>query len=572
MLNPSDEDHRHPLRRALFGGEPHLSFCTDPKIPNISDFVDKVRKEIGETANTVVRTTIIECDETLSSGAKSLRKTLKLKESQPGEPVILWSVNGEKPQQLAMSVYTSEIKDAKEPKKDKKDKKDKKKKKGKGKEKKDKGKGVKVELDAKKLSEYVLKNRTPKLGSITASPVFKKKCLGRKYQLCGVVAHKGDLTQTERKFWLKTASQHRSVRFFTVDTLQHKISGVHEPSTNSSSQLTLFRRDSYVYSGPIKTLDGDVAEKLESAKRNLEATNRELKLPTEVESMGPRVRVSLALRNVLKKAYALAPRSERLVEFRKGEIETGVDFNLEEQKDDLVILLREGNVGFFLDWERAATHLIGKAAFGEVFDDDVIGELQYQTLSRASSKPTSTKYLHYDGDTGSSTAVAAFLKASVLEEMPMHAAQKDPNLIKKSKSTPARKATTPSKRAGESKKSKQSSTGNKTDRSGKGKRAKRKETEQERIERERKRRLEMEKEAEDLIALEVCEDGEPCEDEADDYDGSDDADFEGEETMAFGDRDGTLEDDEEDGEVMDLDDGEDDEGDDDDEVLDLDDF
>jgi hypothetical protein len=507
MLHPSDENDRHSLRRSLFGGEPHLSFCTDPKIPNLDDFVTKVRQGLGDSRTQfVVRTAIVECDEILSSGeATSLRKALKLKDSQPGEPTILWSVNGEKPQQLAMSVYTSEIKEPPPPPpskkkhaatdksehQEKKEGKEKGKKgkgddagkkgkgKGKGKEKdpgrKEKGGGggggggggVKVELNATKLSEFVLKHRTPKLGSLTSAPAFKKQCLGRKYQVCGLISHQGgELTPTERKKWLKTASQHRSVRFFTVDTSQHKVVGVHEERHGGEEpsgvvQLTLFRRDNYVYSGPpLQTaMDEDVVAALSAAQRKWEDTNRALALPVEVESMGPRVRVSLALRNVQQKARALAPRAEQLVEFRKGELELelgGVDaVNLEERKEDVVVLIREGSVAYFLDWESAASHLLRRSAFDEVFDEDRMGKLQFQTLtgggrrggrasSSSSSKPQSTKYLHYPGDTSNSTALAAFLKLSVLDEMPMSSVHKEPTLLKRTPPRVSRHSSTTS--------------------------------------------------------------------------------------------------------------------------------
>jgi len=488
LISPSKKEDKHSLRRVLFGGEPYLSFCADRKNTGLDDFLTKVRKNIGKSTDKV-RTALIECDDVVYSAnnskkKKSLRKSLKLKKTQPGEPVVLWSVNGDKPKQLPMNVYTSQVEEDKN--------------------KKERGKvkrtSVSVQLDPKKLSEYVLKERLPKIQSITSDENLQKHCFGRKYQLCGILFQSGKMSKIDRKFWLKVANLHRSVRFFTIDTSMHQFSGLSLPElakTESKTKsnrirLSVFRRRDYVYSGPNPGSEENknVIRSLELAKLVIEERNKKLRIPVEVPKLGPRIRISTGLKAVVRSLES-ETFSDRLVAFRKEEIETSTDFNFEDQKHSIVVLLREGANGYFLNWERAASYLLNKAAFDEVFDEKQLIDLQYKSLSgiptKSSQKGNDVEYLHFEGNSASGANVSAFLKMSVQPDMPMTSSVVVPSLKKNRKKT--LKPRTMSKPSGNPNKKNRYSTEKKKPGSVK------KESEKQRIERERKRRLEMDKEA-----------------------------------------------------------------------------
>ncbi len=55
------------------------------------------------------------------------------------------------------------------------------------------------------------------------------------------------------------------------------------------------------------------------------------------------------------------------MEFRKGEMEQlqleGVDndVTLQDRKEDVIVLIREGSDGYLLDWQSAASHLLRRS-------------------------------------------------------------------------------------------------------------------------------------------------------------------------------------------------------------------
>ena len=183
LLHLSPKADGHGVRRVLFGGEPHLSFCKQKSNPGLNDFVTDVRKHLGKTS-AKVKTVIISCGEKMSASGKVFAKSLKLKTRQEGEPVVLWSVNGDAPMQLPTSAYTSALPD-------------------KGQSADAKSGKVSVKLDAKELAEYALKRKNPKLTAISTQGSLEKSCLSMKYQVCVVVLHKGVLPSETRKKFLQ---------------------------------------------------------------------------------------------------------------------------------------------------------------------------------------------------------------------------------------------------------------------------------------------------------------------------------------------------------------------------------
>ena len=188
LLHLSPRADGDSVRRVLFGGEPHLSFCKQKSNPGLNDFVTDVRKHLGRSSSKV-KTVIVSCGEKLSSSGKVFAKSLKLKTRQEGEPVVVWSVNGDAPVQLPTSAYTSALEQ-----------------KGQGA---DQAGKVSVKLDAKELAEYALKRKNPKLTSISTQAALEKNCLSLKYQVCAIVLHKGVIPAETKKKFLKIGTTSR---------------------------------------------------------------------------------------------------------------------------------------------------------------------------------------------------------------------------------------------------------------------------------------------------------------------------------------------------------------------------
>lgn len=166
------------LRRVLFGGEPHLSFCMQKSNPSLGGFLDKVREKLGD-ASSAVRTAFINCGEKLPTSGKTLGKTLKLKSGQPGEPTVIWSVNGEPPKQLPLKVYTSPVLDKRKSRKS--------------------TERDGVQLNATRLANYVLKRENAKVTPVSSHISLEKHCYSHKYQLCILVLHSGKLTDKDKR-------------------------------------------------------------------------------------------------------------------------------------------------------------------------------------------------------------------------------------------------------------------------------------------------------------------------------------------------------------------------------------
>mmetsp|Transcript_15413 Transcript_15413/g.17994 ORF Transcript_15413/g.17994 Transcript_15413/m.17994 type:complete len:565 (+) Transcript_15413:102-1796(+) len=490
VISPNDREQKQELRRVLFGGEPHLIFCSDERNTGVENFVQQVREEIGKKTDKI-RTALVHCEQTLPTSGKTLRQNLKLKKGQAGEPIVVWSSNGDKPKQLTLTTYTSQAK----------------KKTSKGKQ-----KSVPVQLDAKKLSDYALKARVPKIKSIASNESIRKHCFSRKYQLCGLLLKKGKLSKNQKKFWVKASNLYRSVRFFTIDTSLYMLKGIDILESSGAVSLLLFRSQNYVYSGPQLASEDEAKIKEHAALVEAERIERKkfLSLPVKVEAIGPRVRVSYALKDI-RSSFALESSHDPLPTFRKHEVESSADIDFAEiDKSNIVILIRTGEKGFLLDWDAGSFVLLNQASFGHDVGVSALADLQYQSLSlmnHENNKPDRTlNYLPFAGNIENGAEVSSFLKSSLHQDVPMNLLSSKPSLTKSKKSKKSSRHTIRDNVKRPSKKDNPDKVYKKRDSESKIQ-----------VERERQRRMEMEREAVEVgaIALEADEDDDNCEDTSD---------------------------------------------------------
>ena len=117
-----------------------------------------------------------------------------------------------------------------------------------------------------------------------------------------------------RTLTVTLANTYRHVRFVTVDKAKHQLTGIPEGQPTQDLNIVAVRRSDYVYAGPLsQSSSTQTVEKREDKS----AKKRQLKQSSSVQSMGPKVRVSTALKQLIDAEVVYSP-EKRLSAFRKG--------------------------------------------------------------------------------------------------------------------------------------------------------------------------------------------------------------------------------------------------------------
>lgn len=217
LVQLSDEGGA-PLRQALFGGAPHLIWC-DSKESGWTQERDHLRQLAAAQSEKQAGAQKFAGGLKIASlpCGKKMSKRLGLKRRK-GFPNIVLAVNGDRPQQLQPAAYTTAVKD---------------------------GKTGEVVFDSKKLVRYLEKKSASRVGRLESNTEFKKDCLARKHQWCGVVLHHGTLSAAHKTLVKSLATRHRRFRLYAVDVEKYDVRHLPllpAPRKGADPKMVLFRQ------------------------------------------------------------------------------------------------------------------------------------------------------------------------------------------------------------------------------------------------------------------------------------------------------------------------------------------
>jgi len=352
------------LRRGLFGGHPHLIFCSE-KVPNKK--LDAFIRRVQELSQPKIKVAEAKCGDLL--GTTSLQKKYNLKRLAKGMPVILWAVNGSPPIQLALSKYTSNSK-----------------------------------LDHEKLAKYATAKSKPSIISFTSNQHFASECLNKKYQLCGVVVTKSDSLSAEQQSIIKSAVEtHRHVRWFVLDSSKFNIASSDgftiDTSRQTDASLMIVRNKHYVH-------EGEIVPK--STKADPHPMGSITWLP------GERMKVSQSIKNI---SSAKDPKT-RIKIFKKGLIDSSTKVILTDNKGGQLALLikSEDDQGYIMDIHSANEIVYRMLAFNATMSSRRLAKLQSESLSRHNPNRRASKtdgsYIYTSGF-GTAKGIESALKSSL---------------------------------------------------------------------------------------------------------------------------------------------------------------